>query len=171
MTRGRKPAPQAGTLARTRLAALPRCPPHLSPVAQKEWRRLATPLHEAGLLTLADRAALAAYCQAYARWVEAEEHLARTPTLIKAPSGYVQQSPWLTVANKQLELMGRYMAELGLTPSARTRLGTKGGSDASIESVKVEFVTVYEGDDGQLHKRPMKVGSPADALPDEIKKV
>ena len=42
--------------------------------------------------------------------------------LIRMPSGYVQQSPWLSIANKQLELMGRYMTELGLTPSARTRL-------------------------------------------------
>ncbi|KAA0909576.1 phage terminase small subunit P27 family [Aquicoccus porphyridii] len=131
MTRGRKPIPRAGTLEHTRLFALPRCPRHLTDVAQKEWRRLATPLHEAGLLTLADRAALAAYCQAYGRWVEAEEHLARTPTLLKAPSGYVQQSPWLTVANKQMELMGRYMGELGLTPVARTRVSLK-------EAIKTE---------------------------------
>ncbi|WP_439523037.1 phage terminase small subunit P27 family [Marivita sp.] len=119
--RGRKPMPKSGTLAATPLSALPRCPNHLNDVARKEWRRLATPLHDAGILTLADRAALAAYCVAYARWVEAEERLAETPTLLKTPSGYVQQSPWLTVANKQMELMGRYMSELGLTPVARTR--------------------------------------------------
>jgi phage terminase small subunit len=34
----------------------------------------------------------------------------------------VQISPWLTIANKERELMARYMAELGLTPSSRTRL-------------------------------------------------
>ena len=34
----------------------------------------------------------------------------------------MQQSPWLGIANKQLELMGRYMVELGLTPSARSRV-------------------------------------------------
>jgi len=119
--RGPKPKPKAGTLANTSMGALPRCPAHLSDVARKEWRRLATPLHAAGILTLADRAALAAYCQAYARWVEAEERLAETPTLLKTPNGHVQQSPWLSVANKQLELMGRYMSELGLTPVARTR--------------------------------------------------
>jgi len=119
--RGRKPRPKSGTMKNTQLDALPRCPEHLSAVARKEWRRLATPLHEAGILTLADRAALAAYCVAYSRWVEAENKLAETPTLLKTPSGYVQQSPWLTVANKQLEIMGRYMSELGLTPVARTR--------------------------------------------------
>jgi P27 family predicted phage terminase small subunit len=123
--------PKAGTLAATPLSALPRCPNHLNDVARKEWRRLATPLHDAGILTLADRAALAAYCVAYARWVEAEEKLAETPTLLKTPSGYVQQSPWLTVANKQMELMGRYMSELGLTPVARTRTGMAEAAAAS----------------------------------------
>lgn len=119
---GRKHKPKPHTLARTRLSSLPRCPAHLDTVAQKEWRRLATPMFEAGILTLADRAALAAYCQAYARWVEAEERLKETPALLKTPSGYVQQSPWLTVANKQMELMARFMSELGLTPAARTRV-------------------------------------------------
>jgi hypothetical protein len=52
------------------------------------------------------------------RWVEAEKKLAVTLMLLKTPAGYVQPSPWLTIANKQLELM----AELGFTQSARSRL-------------------------------------------------
>ena len=101
---------------------VPRCPGHLVPAAAKEWRRLARALHGMGVLTVIDRAALAAYCQAWGRWVEAEERLRETPILFKTPSGYVQQSPWLGIANKQLELMGRYMVELGLTPAARSRV-------------------------------------------------
>jgi P27 family predicted phage terminase small subunit len=72
-----------------------------------------------------DRAALAAYCQAYGRWVEAERQLTNTPTLIRLPSGYIQPSPWLAIANKQLELMARYMAELGLSPVSRSRVEAK----------------------------------------------
>ncbi|PWJ13871.1 Phage terminase, small subunit [Jannaschia seohaensis] len=34
----------------------------------------------------------------------------------------MQQSPWIGIANKQFELMGRFMAELGMTPTARARL-------------------------------------------------
>ena len=67
-------------------------------------------------------AALAAYCACYGRWVEAEKKLAETPTLLKMPSGHIQMSPWLTISNKQMELMARYMTELGLTPSSRSRL-------------------------------------------------
>jgi len=101
---------------------LPDCPPHLSEVAREEWHRLAQALHDMGVLTIADRAALAAYCQAYGRWVEAEEKMKATPPMVRTPSGYVQQSPWMSVANKQLELMGRYMTELGLTPASRSRI-------------------------------------------------
>ena len=113
---GREPQPPASQ---------PTCPAHLSPTAKAEWKRLAQTLNKIGVLTQVDRAALAAYCQAYGRWVEAEKKLKETPVLLKTPAGYVQQSPWLTVANKQMELMARYMAELGLTPSSRTRLAVQ----------------------------------------------
>jgi P27 family predicted phage terminase small subunit len=83
---------------------------------------VASALHELGVFTTIDRAALAAYCQAYGRWVEAEERLRDSQLLYKAPSGHVQQSPLLGIIHKQLELIGRYMAELGMTPAARTRV-------------------------------------------------
>lgn len=83
---------------------------------------MARALHGMGVVGTFDRAALAAYCQAYGRWVEAEERLRETPMLVRTPSGYVQQSPWLGIVNKQLELMGRYMVELGMTPAARSRV-------------------------------------------------
>lgn len=101
---------------------VPTCPAHLGPSAKAEWKRLARDLNRVGLLTMVDRAALAVYCQSWGRWVEAERKLQQTPPLLKTPSGYVQQSPWLTIANKERELMARYMAELGLTPSSRSRL-------------------------------------------------
>jgi P27 family predicted phage terminase small subunit len=100
----------------------PTCPAHLSPTAKAEWKRLARHLFDLGTLAEADRAALAAYCQAYGRWVDAERKLAETPTLIKLPSGYIQPSPWLAIANKQLEIMKGFMAELGLTPASRSRV-------------------------------------------------
>ena len=133
--RGRKPKPTAlklidgnpgkrpiNTNEPKATGGKPTCPSHLSPTAKAEWKRISGTLHELGILTTVDRAALAAYCQAYARWVDAEKRLAETPPLIKTPSGYVQQSPWLSVANKQMELMGRFMAELGITPASRSRI-------------------------------------------------
>lgn len=154
---GRKPRPKLRTAASAPAlpGVLPRCPPHLSDAARREWRRLATPLFEAGVLTLADRAALAAYCQAWSRWVEAEEKLAETPMLLKAPSGYVQQSPWLSIANKQLEIMGRYMAELGLTPVSRSRVNLPEGHAAPPLIDKIQFVVAYQDADGELREEPL----------------
>lgn len=134
--------------------ALPRCPAHLNSVARKEWRRLASTLHSIGVLTVADRAALAVYCQTYSRWVEAEEKLASTPMLLKTPSGYVQQSPWLSVANKQMELMARYMGELGLTPVARARLDI-GQLNSMDQVTTIEFVTVYTDKEGNRCEQPL----------------
>ena len=48
-----------------------------------------------------------------------------TPVVLKLPSGYIQPSPWLGIANKQLELMAKYMAELGLSPVSRSRVQAK----------------------------------------------
>ena len=94
-----------------------------------------------GVLTTIDRAALAAYCQAYGRWVEAEERMRDGQMLYKTPSGHVQQSPLLSIINKQLELMGRYMAELGMTPAARSRVSVVDAPDLTgPRTIQIEFV-------------------------------
>ena len=101
---------------------VPTCPAHLSPTAKAEWNRLAQQLHVLGILSVLDRSTMAAYCQTYGRWVEAERKLRETPLLVKLPSGYIQPSPWLAIANKQLELMHKFLTDLGLSPVSRTRV-------------------------------------------------
>lgn len=78
--------------------------------------------------------------------MEAEQKLKETPALLKMPSGYVQQNPWLAIANKQLELMHRYMSELGLSPVSRSRV------DVRAPAGRSQF-------DGLLGQRPWR---PAD---------
>jgi P27 family predicted phage terminase small subunit len=102
--------------------AVPTCPAHLCPSAKAEWKRLTRQLSALGIVTVLDRAVMAGYCQAYGRWVEAERKLKETPAILKMPSGYIQQNPWLTISNKQLELMHKYMCELGLSPVSRSRV-------------------------------------------------
>ncbi len=63
--------------------AIPTCPAHLTPSAKAEWKRLACELQALGILSHLDRAVLAAYCQAYGRWVGAERKLKETPVLLK----------------------------------------------------------------------------------------
>ena len=124
----RRCRPRAGAGSAGARQRLPTCPPHLNPAAAAEWRRIAKALQRAGVLTIFDRAALAAYCQAWGRWVEAEERLRETPPLVKTPSRLRPAvARGSTIANKQLELMGRYMVELGLTPAARSRVMADSG--------------------------------------------
>lgn len=149
-----EPKPPEGT---------PDCPDHLSEEARAEWHRLVDTLVSMGVISIVDRAVLAAYCQAYGRWVEAEQKLKEAPLLFKTPSGYVQQSPWLNIANKQMELMGRYMAEIGLTPASRSRIAIA-SAGRQVEPVdKVEFVIVYEDANGNRKERslhdPSRVGA------------
>ena len=53
----------------------PRCPSWLEEDAKKEWKRMGKVLEGLGLLTDMDMMAFAGYCQAYARWKEAEVFL------------------------------------------------------------------------------------------------
>jgi P27 family predicted phage terminase small subunit len=103
-------------------AAMPTCPACLGEEARKEWKRLCKELAALGLLTRIDRGMLAAYCQAHALWVEAVSSIERYGTMVKSPNGYPMQSPYVAVANKQVEIMGRIAAEYGMTPSSRTRI-------------------------------------------------
>ena len=105
-------------------ATIPDCPPELSPLARKEWDRLAGELGALRMLTNLDRGALAAYCTAYALWAEANEALQKYGVMIKSPQGFPIQSPYLSIANRQAEIMMRIASEFGFTPASRSRIST-----------------------------------------------
>ena len=100
----------------------PSCPKWLEPEAKKEWRRLAKKMELMGVLTEVDMAAFAGYCQAYARWKEAEEFITQHGTIVKTPSGYWQQVPQVSIAQTYNKIMTKLAEQFGLTPSARSRI-------------------------------------------------
>lgn len=112
---GREPPTSAG---------VPRCPEHLTPEARAEWRRIAPVLSHMRVLRTGDRAALAAYCQHWARWVEAERKIAEMggALVIKTPSGCLIQNPYVGIANTAMDAMRKFLSEFGLTPSSRSRI-------------------------------------------------
>lgn len=109
-------------------------PRHLSKTARAEWRRVLKELQVQGVVTVVDRAALAAYCQAYARWADAEDAFAAMQTeaakkgdlskalLVKTKTGNYIQNPLVGACNRAMELMLRAAVEIGMTPSARSRI-------------------------------------------------
>jgi P27 family predicted phage terminase small subunit len=108
------------------------CPPELGPVARQEWDRLARELTAAGRLTIFDRAPLAIYCSAYAQWLEAVDALQRYGTVMKSPSGYPVQSTYVSIANRQVDIMIRISCEFGFTPASRSRVPRPSKSDLML---------------------------------------
>lgn len=105
------------------MVIIPRCPRLLKGEARREWRRITKELETLGLVSQLDRAAIAAYCVQWARWIEAEGKIASEAAMVfKTAAGYPIQSPWLAISNKALELMHKYLTEFGLTAASRTRL-------------------------------------------------
>lgn len=104
------------------IASAPECPPELGPAAQREWARLVGELSALNMITSLDRAALATYCGAYALWAEATEAIQKFGTMVKSPTGYPMQSPYISIANRQAEIMMRIASEFGFTPASRSRI-------------------------------------------------
>lgn len=112
--------------------AIPECPAELGPAARREWDRLAGELGKLNLLTSFDRAALAAYCGAYALWAEATEAIQKYGTMVKSPSGYPMQSPYVAIANRQAEIMMRIASEFGFTPASRGRISAPSPAEPDL---------------------------------------
>ena len=67
-------------------------------------------------------AALATYCGAYALWAESIEAIQKFGAMVKSPTGYPMQSPYISIANRQAEIMMRIASEFGFTPASRSRI-------------------------------------------------
>jgi P27 family predicted phage terminase small subunit len=110
--------------------ARPMPPEFLCDDAKVEWGRVIDRLFELGLMTDLDRAALAAYCDAYGRWAQATRSIAKMAEqdmltgalMIKTKNGNAIQNPMVGIANHARSEMVRFAAEFGMTPSARTRI-------------------------------------------------
>jgi P27 family predicted phage terminase small subunit len=101
----------------------PTCPEELvDPVARGEWARVASVLSDRGHCTAVDRVALLGYCLKYAQWRALEDEARKHPFVVKAPSGYPVPNPAVGMANRVFNLLLKASAELGLTPSSRTRV-------------------------------------------------
>jgi P27 family predicted phage terminase small subunit len=144
--RGRKPKPTAlkllqgnpgkrslnGREPRPEVVA-PDRPDWLSPAAAAEWERVVPELLALGLLTRLDRAALCAYCQAYAELQRATEMIEAEGLILDVEvfnragdvTGTVRKPhPAVRLQRDAFHRVKAFLCEFGLTPSSRTRLRT-----------------------------------------------
>lgn len=103
-------------------------PPGLSKEAKKIWERDAPQLIRLGVLTQVDRPMFGAYCEKYAQYYRYQKKASNSPDLIKTPSGYVQQNPYISMANRCFEQLCKIATEFGITPSSRSRVSTSPGT-------------------------------------------
>jgi P27 family predicted phage terminase small subunit len=154
MMRGAKPAPTQLRLLRGNPGqrALPRGEPQpmrpetvplpprqiaRSSYASEEWNRIAPELWRLNLLTVADIQALVVYCQAYARWCEAEDALYAMAQddpktyglIIESVNGAQIANPLVKLAGTASLNLMRFAVEFGFTPASRTRISGNAGAD------------------------------------------
>lgn len=103
-------------------------------VASAEWVRLAPMLRRSRVVTEGDRGALLSLCQQWSRYLEANTAARKSGMVIKSPSGYFMPNPLIAIANRALANCVKLWAELGLTPSSRSRVTTVGGGQFPGES-------------------------------------
>ncbi len=108
------------------LPSIPTCPGHLNRYGREEWNRISKELFELGLLSEIDRAALAAYCSAYGRWVQVELKLKKSRLIVTTTNGNGIQNPLVGMANKLRHQVIAFAAEFGMTPSSRSRVRAEG---------------------------------------------
>jgi len=103
-------------------ASRPDAPDNLSEMAKNHWDHIIDHLADAKLMTNLDIDALSMYCEAFARWSDANNHIKEIGPLVKSPQGFPMQSPYLQIANKSFDQMKSLLVEFGMTPSSRTRV-------------------------------------------------
>lgn len=150
--RGRKPKPtklkeKAGNPGKRKLASEPEfdalelkdLPDELHhkklKYAREEWERVYPRLLQQKIVTEIDRTALVGYCLQYQRWRKAEHELAQSGAVQMSKYGHTVVSAHERVSRAAFDAMMKLMAEFGMTPSSRARLGAGqgGGQDPDKE--------------------------------------
>jgi P27 family predicted phage terminase small subunit len=130
---GRRPLPK-NEVKPERPSTIPEPPDWLDDYAVEEWRRVAPGLWRTGLLTEPDVGVLSAYCFSHSQLRTAAEILNRMRAndagglrglIVSTKDKGTTVNPLIWVANSAAKAMGRYAAELGMTPASR--VGLDGG--------------------------------------------
>jgi P27 family predicted phage terminase small subunit len=119
----RRARPEPG---RPEAAGPPEPPKFLDAAAVKEWHRIAPALHRSGRLSALGVGPLGAYCTAWAKWMAAQEALARAGPdglILCTKRGWPRPNPLLKAAATACAEMVRIGAMFGCTPRGRSALG------------------------------------------------
>lgn len=88
---------------------------HITGEAAQAWQHAC----ETAALTEAHRPLLELYAVAYARWRDAESKLAELGPVVKSPSGFPVQNPYLSVANTAMRQTQQLAKQLGIAATSK----------------------------------------------------
>ncbi|HNS45422.1 MAG TPA: phage terminase small subunit P27 family [Alphaproteobacteria bacterium] len=103
-----------------------RPPDFLGDIAKEEWSRMFPLLFSAMAIKATEAANLAAYCESFETYQRLAELSRGKGFVVKAPNGCPMISPLFTALSRARADMLRCMAELGITPSSRSRVVAEG---------------------------------------------
>lgn len=115
---GRRPLPKSVP----HTSGPPKTPAGLSTAEISEWNLVVGQMEAVGTISPDNAAVVEVYVRNICRMREAEQHLAEEGTVFPAANGILMASPWLKVSRESSAIVLKCAAELGLTPSARSRV-------------------------------------------------
>lgn len=133
MPRGRKPTPTALKLVAGARPdrinddepqpgeGVPDCPSR-HPEVRRVWDYTVSQLTTMRVLTMADRDALGAYCEAVVQHRVASEILAKEGLIVEGSHGGLVSHPAQKIQREAASMIRAFSTEFGLTPSARSRI-------------------------------------------------
>lgn len=114
---------------------IPRPPKHLSKVAKEAWNYAAPVLDEMGVLTVADAMVLEGLCESYSNLRDARALLAKEGRTYQSQTrdgGYrTYTHPAVAMEQDADRRFRMWLAEVGMTPAARSRVSAKAKESGS----------------------------------------
>jgi P27 family predicted phage terminase small subunit len=107
----------------------PSPPSWLSKEARDEWDRIVPELVRLNVTKPLDRAALAAYCETWSRFVWAQDAVRIDGLTVIGSQGQPVKNPAVAIAEAASKEIRAWAAEFGLTPSAENNLAGAKGED------------------------------------------
>ncbi len=104
------------------LGRCPDPPGSLDDYEREVWDEIAPMLYEMGVLTVVDVDALATYCRAKVRYIDANEIISVDGHTRLGSAGNTVVHPEIYVMEKAATEMHRIWQNFGMTPAARTRI-------------------------------------------------
>jgi P27 family predicted phage terminase small subunit len=68
-------------------------------------------------------------------WAEATEAIQKFGTMVKSSTGYPVQSLYVSIANRQAEIMMRIAPKFGFTPASRSRISAPARDEHDLFSL------------------------------------